>query len=146
MSRTLKRKHVEEDAGPQGVCATGRVMLVDISDEAAYKPLSDVHETPEGVIIRMELPGVPREDVEVRVAGPRIEVAGEKRPDTDAGDASYLCLERSFGRFHRAFDVSGSVNLSRMTAVLKGGVLILFLPKVSERRGQERLVPIAADE
>jgi HSP20 family protein len=121
-------------------------MLLDISDEAAYRPLSDVHETSDGVVIRMELPGVSRGDVEVRVAGNRIEVAGEKRPDADAGDASYLCLERSFGRFQRAFDVSGSVNLSRMTAVLKGGVLVLFLPKISERRGRERLVHIAAEE
>jgi HSP20 family protein len=142
----MKRKPADEEASPQGIAAMGRVMLVDISDDTAYKPLSDVHETPEEVVIRMELPGVSKGDVEVRVAGQRIEVAGEKRPDAAAGDASYLCLERSFGRFHRAFDVSGAVNLARMTAVLKGGVLILFLPKVPERRGQERRIPIATEE
>jgi HSP20 family protein len=142
----MKRKPVDEEESPAGVCAMGRVMLVDISDEAAYRPLSDVHETPEEVVIRMELPGVSKEEVEVRVRGHRIEVLGEKRPDTAAGDASYLCLERSFGKFHRAFDVSGSVNLAGLTAVLKGGVLILFLPKVSERRGQERRIPIATEE
>jgi HSP20 family molecular chaperone IbpA len=54
-------------------------------------------------------------------------------------------VERIFGKFHRAFDVSGSVNLARMTAVLKGGVLILFLPKVSERRGQERRIPVVTE-
>jgi HSP20 family protein len=142
----MKRKPVEEEGDPQGVCAMGRVMLVDISDEAAYRPLSDVHETQEEVVIRMELPGVSKEEVEVRVRGHRIEVLGEKRPDAAAGDASYLCLERNFGKFHRAFDVSGSVNLAGLTAVLKGGVLILCLPKVSERRGQERRIPIAAEE
>jgi HSP20 family protein len=87
---------------------------------------------------------VSREEVDVRVRGHRIEVVGEKRPDT-AGDVSYLCVERSFGKFHRAFDVSGSVNLARMTAVLKGGVLILSLPKVSERRGQERRIPVVTE-
>ncbi|OGP75855.1 MAG: hypothetical protein A2Z13_01155 [Deltaproteobacteria bacterium RBG_16_64_85] len=145
MSRNMKRKPVDEEKGPQGVCMMGRVMLVDISDEAAYRPLSDVHETPEEVVIRMELPGVSREGIDVRVRGQRIVVVGEKQPDTAAGDVSYLCVERIFGRFHRAFDVSGSVNLARMTAVLKGGVLILFLPKVSERRGQERRIPVVTE-
>lgn len=121
-------------------------MLMDISDDAAYRPPSDVHETPDAVIIRMELPGVSEKELDVRVKDGRIEVAGEKRPDAAAADASYLCLERVFGRFHRAFDVSGSVNLSRMTALLKGGVLILFLPKVVERRGLERRVPIDTEE
>jgi len=146
LSRQMKRKPVAGEEYPQDTCRTGRVMLMDISEDAAYIPPSDVHETPEVVVIRMELPGVSGEEIDVRVRGVRIEVAGEKRPDPAAGDASYLCLERAFGRFHRAFDVSGCVNLARVTAVLKGGVLILYLPKVRERRGQERRIPILAEE
>ncbi len=146
MSRTTRRKTVAEGEGPQGTRKAGRVMLLDISDEAAYRPPSDIHETPDGVVIRMEIPGVSEEEVDVRVRGGRIVVAGEKRPDTAAAEASYLCLERAFGRFHRAFDVSGSVNLARMTAILKGGVLILFLPKIVERRGLERQIPIHTEE
>jgi HSP20 family protein len=121
-------------------------MLMDISDENALAPPSDVHETPEGVVIRMELPGVSREHVEIRVRGTRIDVYGEKPPDKAGEDASYLCLERRFGRFHRAFDVSGSVNLNRIRAVLREGVLALFLPKVPDRRGREVRVPILSEE
>lgn len=146
MSRNTKRKTDAEGDCPQAARRAERVMLMDISDEAAYRPPSDVHETPDGVVIRMEIPGVSEGEVEVRVRGGRIVVAGEKRPDTAAADASYLCLERAFGRFHRAFDVSGSVNLARLTAVLKGGVLILFLPKIAERRGHERRIPIHVEE
>lgn len=146
MTRNMRRKSTARDESSQGERRTGQVMLLDISDEAAYKPPSDVHETADGVIIRMELPGVSEEEVDVLVKGGRIEVSGEKRPDAAAGDASYLCLERAFGRFHRAFDVSGAVNLARMTAALKGGVLILFLPKIAERRGQERRIPIHTEE
>ncbi len=127
-------------------CTLGQVMLADISDETAHRPPSDVHETQDGVIIRMELPGVSRENVDVRVRGTRIEVSGEKPPDTAGEDASYLCLERSFGRFHRAFDVAGSVNLNRMTAVMKEGVLVLFLPKIPDRRGRELRIPILPEE
>lgn len=146
MSRTTRKRIVTELESRSGALAIGKVMLLDISDESAYRPPSDVHETPEGVVIRMELPGVTRGNVDVRVRGSRIEVFGEKPPDTAGDDASYLCLERSFGRFHRAFDVSGSVNLARMTAVLKEGVLALFLPKILERRGREHRVPIVTEE
>jgi HSP20 family protein len=146
LSRTTRKRIATETEIPSRACAFGQVMLVDISDETAQSPPSDVHETPEGVVIRMELPGVSRGNVDVRVRGSRIEVFGEKPPDTAGEDASYLCLERRFGRFHRAFDVAGSVNLNRMTAVLKEGVLVLFLPKITERRGQELRVPILSEE
>jgi len=146
LSRSTRRKTVSEGECPQGSRRAERVMLMDISDAAAYRPPSDVHETPDGVVIRMEIPGVTEEEIDVRVRSGRIVVAGEKRPDAAAADASYLCLERAFGRFHRAFDVSGSVNLARMTAVLRGGVLILFLPKIAERRGHERRIPIRTEE
>jgi HSP20 family molecular chaperone IbpA len=115
----MKRKPAAGDEEAPSLRTVERVMIVDISDEMAYRPPSDVHETSEEVIIRMELPGVPREGIDV---------------------------QRGFGRFHRAFDVHGSVNLARLKAVLKGGVLILVLPKIPERRGRERRIPIAADE
>lgn len=145
MTRMLKKK-VHDSGDYRGdLRVMEQVMLFDISDETACRPPSDVHETPEEVVIRMELPGVPQDCVEVLVRGARIEVCGEKRPDT-AADASYLCMERSFGRFNRTFDVNGPVNLFRMTVVLKGGVLALHLPKVLERRGRERKIPIRTEE
>ncbi|MBI5575374.1 MAG: Hsp20/alpha crystallin family protein [Deltaproteobacteria bacterium] len=146
MSRITKKRIVGETEIRASACALGQVSVVDISDETAQSPPSDVHETAEEVVIRMELPGVSRENVEVRVRGSRIEVCGEKPPDNAGEDASYLCLERIFGRFHRAFDVAGSVNLNRMTAVLKEGVLVLSLPKVPDRRGRELRIPIASEE
>lgn len=146
MSRSMKRKLAPGEEAPHRAFEMGRLMLVDISGDAPYKPPADIHETPEGVVIRVEIPGVTKDSVDVRVKGSRIEIVGEKQPDPAGEDASYLCLERAFGRFHRVFDVSGSVNLSRMTAVLKGGVLILFLPKVLERRGLEQRIPIHEEE
>jgi HSP20 family protein len=122
-----------------------QVVLLDISGDAAFRPPSDVNETAADVVIRMELPGVTSQEIDIRVQGSRIEVCGEKRPDTATDDASYICLERAFGRFHRAFDVSGAVNLAGMTASLRAGVLMLVIPKCTERRGLERRVPICEE-
>ncbi|MDA8121827.1 MAG: Hsp20/alpha crystallin family protein [Deltaproteobacteria bacterium] len=146
MSRTPKRKSPAEGESNGEFRMMGQVMLLDISDETSCKPPSDVHETPDAVIIRMEVPGVPADSLAVLVRGASIEIFAEKRPDMASEDASYLCLERSFGRFHRAFDVSGPVNLSRMVVTLKRGVLALHIPKILERRGRERRVPILTEE
>lgn len=146
MSRSTRIKNSADAEIPRRACECGEVMLVDLSEEQSNPPPSDVHETPEGVVIRMELPGVPRENIDVRVRGSRVDIFGEKPPDKAGEDASFLCLERRFGKFHRAFDVTGSVNLSRMKAVLKDGVLVLAMPKVPDRRGREMRIRILSEE
>ncbi len=140
-----KRDNPGENAR-SGILMLGGVTLLDVSTEGSYRPPSDVNETSEGVSIRMEVPGVSVRHVQVVVRGARIEVSGEKRPDQAGCDASYLCMERTFGKFCRVFEISGSVNLSEMTAGLKGGVLTLFVPKVSERRGREQRVRIDVED
>jgi HSP20 family protein len=121
------------------------VTLRDISDETGFKPLSDVTETDDRVRIRLELPGVPPGSVLVRVRGDYVEVSGEKVPDFPQGEASYLCLERIFGRFRRVFEVVGAVNLAQVSARMREGILEVAIPKVRERRGRERCIPVTED-
>ena len=123
----------------------GHVTLHDLSDDTTFKPLSDVTEGDDAVRIRLELPGVPLESVQVWVRGDRIEVSGEKAADSPAGEASFLCLERIFGKFRRVFEVAGAVNLGRVTARMRDGILVVTIPKIPERRGGERRVPVTGE-
>jgi len=132
-----------EAAAPRSLA--GRVMLLDLSEDTMYKPPSDVTEGDDAVRIRLELPGVPRESVQVWVRGDRIEVAGEKVPDFPPGEASFLCLERIFGKFRRVFEVVGSVNLGQVSARMREGILFITVPKIAERRGRERRVPVTGE-
>jgi len=123
----------------------GHVTLLDLSDDTSYKPLSDVTEGDDAVRIRLELPGIPKESVQVWVRGDCIEVAGEKAPDFPPGEASFLCLERIFGKFRRVFEVVGSVNLGQVSARMRDGILVVTIPKIAERRGRERRVPVTGE-
>ncbi len=129
----------EEDTAAR---RTGHVLLLDLPVESACQPPSDVVEVDDAVRVVLELPGVPAASVQVRVQGNRIEVTGEKPPDFPAGEASFLCLERIFGKFQRAFEVRGSVNLGDVSARMTNGVLVITIPKVEERRGRERRIPV----
>lgn len=121
---------------------TGNVLLLDLPVESACQPLSDVVEVDDAVRVLLEMPGVPAASVQVRVLGNRIEITGEKPPDFPAGETSFLCLERIFGKFQRAFEVRGSVNLGEVSARMANGILVITIPKVAERRGRERRIPV----
>lgn len=129
-----------QDRGAGKAC--GGVVLLDCSDDTTYRPLSDVTEVDDAVRIELELPGVPSGSVQVWVRGGRVEVTGEKPPDFPPGETSFLCLERIFGKFRRVFEVVGSVNLGEVSATRKDGVLAITIPKIPERRGRERRVPV----
>jgi len=122
---------------------TGHVLLLDLPVDSACQPPSDIVEVDDAVRVLLEIPGVPAASVIVRVLGNRIEVTGEKIPDFPAGETSFLCLERTFGKFQRAFEVRGSVNLGEVSARMSKGILVITIPKIPERRGRERRIPVA---
>jgi HSP20 family protein len=139
-ARQKSSEEVREEDG--AARRTGHVLLLDLPVESACQPPSDVVEVDDAVRVLLEIPGVPAASVQVRVLGNRIEVTGEKIPDFPAGETSFLCLERIFGKFQRAFEVRGSVNLGEVSARMANGILVITIPKIAERRGRERRIPV----
>jgi HSP20 family molecular chaperone IbpA len=107
-SRSRQKSSVEvRDEGGAAARRTGHVLLLDLPVDSACQPLSDVVEVDDAVRVLLEIPGVPAASVRVRVLGNRLEVTGEKIPDFPPGETSFLCLERIFGKFQHATEVSG---------------------------------------
>jgi HSP20 family molecular chaperone IbpA len=73
-------------------------------------------------------------------------VVGEKKRDACGAEVSFLCLERTFGKFRRTFEVTGCLNMGHVKAVLTGGILRLSIPKCEERRGRKRRILVAVEE
>ncbi len=142
VSRTRQKSSGEVREEGTTIGRIGHVLLIDLPVESAYHPPSDVTEVDDSVRVQLEIPGVPAESLQVRVLGNRIEVTGEKTHDFPRGEPSFLCLERIFGKFRRAFEVRGSVNLGGVSARLANGILVITIPKIAERRGRERRIPV----
>lgn len=142
VSRTRQKSPGEVREEGAAARRTGHVLLLDLPVESAYQPLSDVVEMDDSVRVLLEIPGIPAASVQVRVLGNRIEITGEKPPDFPAGETSFLCLERIFGKFQRAFEVRGSVNLGEVSARMANGILVITIPKIADRRGRERRIPV----
>jgi HSP20 family protein len=142
VSRQRQKSSEEVRGESAAVQRTGHVLLLDLPVESVCQPPSDVVEVDDAVRVLLEIPGVPAASLRVRVLGNRIEVTGEKIPDFPAGETSFLCLERVFGKFQRAFEVRGSVNLGEVSARMANGVLVITIPKIADRRGRERRIPV----
>jgi HSP20 family protein len=146
MSKTPKKKDREEGEDPVLRESIGRVTFLDPFGDPAFLPPADVNENAGGLIIRLELPGVRGNEVAVFVQGQTIEVVGEKKRDACGSEVSFLCIERTFGKFRRTFEVTGCLNMGHVKAVLADGILMLSIPKCPERRGKKRRVLVAVEE
>ena len=107
-------------------------------------PVVDVFETERTVEIVLDLPGVSPGAIRVLFKAGVLLIVGEKeRPDlTTRGPASFHLVERDFGRFARAVRIKSAIDGAKITARLTNGELRVVLPRIAERRGAGRIIPI----
>ena len=106
----------------------------------SWVPNADIIDSRETLVVKVELPGVPAEQLEVHVTSGNIVIRGEKgRPELPSG-VEFRQAERTFGPFRRVIQLGLPVNTRQATATLKNGLLRICFPKVPNRRGEA--VPI----
>jgi HSP20 family protein len=108
-----------------------------------WAPPVDLCETHDDVVVRVELPGVTAAQIKIGLTNSHLRICGEKKRRAPRNRIiSHLCSERSYGHFSRVLPLRWTVNVSEATASLKGGVLVVRLPKRKDRRGGEFRIPI----
>lgn len=108
-----------------------------------WMPNIDLCETPDDVVVRIELPGVAPRDVKLTIQSGKLRVQGIKREsNVSPALVCYYCLERSYGKFDREIPVHSVVDARRARGYLDKGVLTIRLPKLAERRGEPVEIPI----
>lgn len=109
-------------------------------------PVVDVFETEHAVEVVLDLPGIAADAVRILFKAGVLLIVGEKeRPDlSKRGPASFHLVERDFGRFARAVRITSAIDGSLVQARLANGELRVVLPRITDRRGSERLIPIEA--
>jgi HSP20 family protein len=108
-------------------------------------PALDVFETPEEIVVEAELPGVDPARVEVTAGDGTIAIEGVKEEALEEERVNYLCMERSFGAFRRSVPLTQAVDFTRAGATYRAGLLQIRVPKLQEKRGRRRLVPVSVD-
>lgn len=89
----------------------------------------DVNEDDKAFLIRAEMPGVDKEDIEISVQGNQVSISAELKRESDNKDEKEIIAERSWGKAYRAFALPADVEGDRTEARYDKGVLTLTLPK-----------------
>jgi len=109
----------------------------------AWAPAVDIFEKEEDLVIRAEVPGVDRNDIDVRVENGVLMLKGERRQTEEVHEKNAYRMERIYGSFARSFRLPTTVDASKISARLKDGVLELVLPKAEQAK--PKMVTIRTD-
>ncbi|HTW55838.1 MAG TPA: Hsp20/alpha crystallin family protein [Thermoplasmata archaeon] len=110
----------------------GSPFLSDAAAEApTFRPARvDVADTGTAYRITAEVPGIPKEQLEIHVKGAEVEIRGEQSTATETkDDGTYLRRERTYAGYYRSLELPEPVVGKDATAKLEHGVLVLELPK-----------------
>jgi HSP20 family protein len=100
--------------------------------ESMFVPAFEVKENKDGFVFKADLPGVKDENLDVTVAGNRLNVSGKREAEREDQGETYFTYERTYGSFTRSFTLPEDVDADKVHADLKEGVLTLVVPKKPE--------------
>lgn len=117
---SLARSRTAEEENPMG----------------AWLPAVDVYETDDQVVIRVDLPGVDQNSIDLRIEDGSLILKGERKFASGENREDFLRIERTYGRFQRTFRLPGSVDQQSVQANQRNGVLEIALSKRESSRPQ----------
>ena len=108
-------------------------------------PAVDVFEKDDAIELRVELPGIKAEDVEIDLTDNVLTLCGERKLEHEEEREGYRRIERSYGRFERSFTLPPNVSADDIQAEMSQGVLHLTLPKREAQRGRKIQIGAGAE-
>src|SRR2546428_11351708 len=115
----------------------------DLETTSTFVPPVDVRETPDTLEFTAEVPGFEKDQIDIHVDQGNLILSGERKFEQEAKEENYHRIERSYGKFQRAFALPSSVDADRIKATLKNGVLHVTLPK--SEKAKPRQIPVSTN-
>jgi len=106
------------------------------------EPAIEVYEEKDDVVVKAEVPGMKKEDLEINLSDNRLTIKGEKKEEEEVKKKGYYYTERSYGSFLRTIDLPREVQTEKAKANFKDGVLEVRLPKTEEAKRKEVKVKV----
>lgn len=97
-------------------------------------PAVDLYEDKDEIVVKVELPGMEKDDIDVDLTDDWLTIKGEKKKEEEKKEEDYYCCERFYGSFSRSVDLPKEVQVEKARASFKNDVLEIRLPKTEEAR------------
>jgi HSP20 family protein len=108
-----------------------------------WSPAVDIYDKGNDVVIHAELPGMKKEDIDVHVENNVLTIRGKKERKEEVKEEGYYRTERAYGTFSRSFSLPNTVDVKKIHAEYKEGVLTLKLPKAEEAKPRQIEVKVS---
>ena len=114
------------------------------TEEVGWVSAVEVYEKADKFIVRTELPGMNKEEIDVSVVGDTLTISGERKVETEVTDEEYYRCELCYGKFSRSIDLPAAVDAAKLDASYENGILEITLPNVEVAK--PRKVTVKAKE
>ncbi len=104
---------------------------------SSFAPAVDVYEDEHNVTLKIEVPGIDEQDIDVRVENNTLTVHGERKIEKEEKEENYRRVERQYGSFTRTFNLPATVDAEKVQADYDKGVLKITLPKKAEAKPKQ---------
>jgi HSP20 family protein len=108
----------------------------------AWAPRMDVFEKDDTLVVKAELPGLKKEDVQVELAGRDLIIRGESKAEKEIKEEDYVRSERTFGSFYRRMPLPTGVTPDQVQATLTDGVLEVHVQRPAEAKPEPKTIAV----
>jgi len=110
--------------------------------EEEWLPAVEMLEKDDKYIVKAELPGMKKEDIDISVSENNLTIKGERKTEKETKGEDYYLSERSYGSFFRSISLPGNIDTEKVSASLDDGVLEIEMSKVAQAKAKK--VSVAA--
>ncbi|OGL41167.1 MAG: molecular chaperone [Candidatus Schekmanbacteria bacterium RIFCSPHIGHO2_02_FULL_38_11] len=99
-----------------------------------WSPAVDIYETESDIVLKAELPEIDQKDIHINIENNVLTLKGERKLEKETKEENYHRIERSYGSFSRSFNFPNAVEVEKIKAQYKDGVLKINMPKKAEKK------------
>ena len=110
----------------------------------SFVPAVDVYEDAQKVVLKLEVPGVKQEDLDIRVENQTLTVKDERKFEAEEKEENFQRIERRYGSFVRSFTLPQTVDADAVTATYDAGVLSISLAKKAEAKPKQVKIDVGS--
>ena len=110
---------------------------------SGWSPALDVSDDKDNLVVKVELPGMKKEDINLSLHDGVLTISGERKHERETKEGGTFRSERYFGKFQRSVTLPSAVDSSKVNASYKDGILTVELPKAEEAKPKQIAVNVS---
>ncbi|MBD3181440.1 Hsp20 family protein [Candidatus Poribacteria bacterium] len=118
----------------------GSINEPETLEDLDWIPELDVLEDKDNITVRIDLPGMSSDSIDLSISGNSLMIRGTRKPETGRKDENFHTIERGFGNFRRYISLPAPVEEENVKAIYKDGVLTVKLPKKTDHKIGKKVI------